>query len=223
MPIWMGLLVLVAYVFAIIGLAEFLRRWRGWGNEFTRKVVHIGVGMFSWFIPFVFDSPWPFVLACLAFSVLTYLDARHLHLFDAMASKDDESNLGTVFYPLAAAAVVLIFWNYPPVMVAALMPLTWGDGMAEVVGRKFGRNKYTVWGHTRSVEGSLAFIGFGAFFSWLALVIIPGPPSLTPLEAIVPALVMVTAAAVVEAVSIAGLDNLTITGTAIFVFGIWLV
>ena len=96
MPIWMGLLVLVAYVFAIIGLAEFCDAGMV-GETSLRKVVHIGVGMFSWFIPFVFDSPWPFVLACLAFSVLTYLDARHLHLFDAMASKDDESNLGNGF------------------------------------------------------------------------------------------------------------------------------
>jgi phytol kinase len=103
------------------------------------------------------------------------------------------------------------------------MPLTWGDGMAEVIGRKFGRHKYTIWGHTRSVEGSLAFIGFGVFFSWLALVIIPGAPYLTPLEAIIPALVMVTAAAIVEAISIGGLDNLTVTGTAILVFGFWLI
>jgi dolichol kinase len=223
MPIWLGLIVTAAYVFVVIGVAELLRRWRGWGNEFTRKVVHIGVGMLSWVIPFIFESPWPFVVACLAFAALNYLDTRHLHLFDAMASKDDESNLGTVYFPLAAAAVVLIFWNHPPVMVAALMPLTWGDGMAEVIGRKFGRNKYTIWGHTRSLEGSLAFIGFGAFFSWLALVIIPGAPNLTPLEAIIPALVMVTAAAIVEAISIGGLDNLTVTGTAILVFGVWLI
>lgn len=223
MPVWLGFTLTATYVFGVIGTAEGLRRWRGWGNEFTRKVVHIGVGMLSWFIPFLFDSPWPFVVACLAFAVLNYLDARHLHLFAAMASKDDESNLGTVYFPLAAGAVTLLFWHYPPVMVAALMPLTWGDGMAEVIGRKFGRHQYTVWGHTRSIEGSLAFIAFGAVASWLALVLIPGPPALSLLAAVLPALIMVTAAAVIEAISVGGLDNLTVTGTAIVVFGLWLI
>ena len=61
----LGLILCFTYIFAMIGLAEGLRRWRGYGSSFTRKVIHIGVGMMSWFIPFLFTSPWPFVAAAI--------------------------------------------------------------------------------------------------------------------------------------------------------------
>ena len=113
----LGFLICVGYVFAIIASAELLRRAFGYGPEFTRKVIHIGVGMMSWFLPFLFDIPWPFVAAALFFAVLNFLDWR-FGFFRAMASAD-QNNLGTVYFPLAAAVVVIIFWERPPLMVAA--------------------------------------------------------------------------------------------------------
>ncbi|MBK7218181.1 MAG: hypothetical protein IPH95_14295 [Candidatus Promineofilum sp.] len=47
----LGFILCLLYVFGMIGLAELLRRWRGYGSGFTRKVIHIGVGMMSWFLP----------------------------------------------------------------------------------------------------------------------------------------------------------------------------
>lgn len=217
---WLGLVVASLYVFTIIGLAEALRRWRGWGSEFTRKVVHIGVGMLIWAVPWLFNSPLPFVATSVFFAGLTFLDNRY-HFFPSMASKDDQNNWGTFYFPIAAAVVVYLLWARPPLMVAALMPLTWGDGMAEVVGRTFGRNRYTIFGHTRSLEGSLAFLGFGFLFTWLALTAIPGLPELTAGAALLPAIVTVTLAAGVEAVAIRGSDNLLVTAVALLVLGFW--
>lgn len=216
---WLSLILCVIYIFGIIGAAELLRHRLKYQPSFTRKVIHIGVGMMSWVVPFIFDSPWYFVAACLFFAVITFLDWRY-HLFAAMASSDP-SNLGTVYFPIAAAAVTIVFWENPPLMVAALMPLTWGDGIAPVIGRAFGKNSYTVWGHTRTLQGSAGFFVFGMLFTWLALWIIPGPTDITPLTALLPALAIMLLTTLVEAVSIWGLDNLTITAGAILVLLIW--
>ncbi len=215
-----GLLIATIYVFSIIGLAEALRRWRGWGAEFTRKVVHIGVGMLIWAVPWLFTTWTPFVVTSGCFAVLTFLDNRY-HFFQSMASKDDQSNWGTFYFPLAAGAVVFWLWHWPPLMVAALMPLVWGDGMAEVVGRRFGRNKYTVFGHTRSLQGSLAFFAFGFLFTWLALVVIPGQPDLAWGAALLPAAATVALATAVEAVAIGGIDNLLVTAVAALILSNW--
>lgn len=215
----LGLVLCLVYIFTIIGLAELLRRRRGYGSGFTRKVIHIGVGMLSWAVPFLFDTPWFFVGACLAFAVLNYLDWRFQFL-KAMATAN-ESNLGTVFFPLAAAVVVILFWDNPPLMVAALMPLTWGDGMAPVIGRAFGRHPYTVFGHTRTWEGSAAFFCFGFLFTWLALWVIPGPQEIAPLSALLPAGITMLLTTLIEAVSGRGLDNLTVTAGAIAVLWLW--
>jgi phytol kinase len=214
-----GLLIALLYVISIIGLAEALRRRQGYDNEFTRKMIHIGVGMLSWLIVFLFDSPWPFVATCLFFIIFNYIDWR----FGLLASMttSNTGNLGTVYFPAAAAVATLVLWEYPPLLVAALMPLTWGDGLAAVVGRRFGRRGYTIFGHQRTVEGSAAFFTFGFLFTWLAMWLIPGAPGLTPLSALLPAIVVVSTATVVEAFSINGLDNLTLTGAAILLLYLW--
>ena len=212
-------LLILLYIFAIIGTAEFLRRWRNYPTDFTRKVVHIGVGMLSWALPFLFDTYWPFLLGCALFVVITWLDWRY-GWFLAMASKERQ-NLGTVYFPIAAAAVALFFWDTPPLMVAALMPLTWGDGLAPVVGRAYGRHPYTVFGHTRTYQGSVGFFVGGLLFTWLALWLMPGAPQLAPLAALPAALVISLATSLTEAVSVRGLDNLTITAVAILILSIW--
>lgn len=216
---WLGLIICFAYVFSLIGAAEGLRRWRGYASDFTRKVIHVGVGMMSWVLHFLFDTPWFFVIACAAFMVINFLDWRY-GFFAAMASSD-RSNLGTVYFPFAAAIVAILFWQQPPLMVAALMPLTWGDGMAPVVGKAYGRRRYVVHTSTRSVEGSLGFFAGCLLFTWLALWIVAGPPEISPAAALLPALVITVATTLVEAVSIWGLDNLTITAVAILILQLW--
>ena len=175
--------------------------------------------MLSWLIVFLFDSPWPFIGACLFFVVLNWFDWRYGFL--ASMTTSNSGNLGTVYFPAAAAVATLLFWDRPPLLVASLMPLTWGDGLAAVIGQRFGRHGYEIWGHRRTLEGSLAFFGFGLLFTWLALWLLPAPPALTPASALLPALVVVGVTTAVEAISINGLDNLTLTGAAILLLSAW--
>jgi dolichol kinase len=215
---WLGLIICIVYIFGLIGLAEGLRRYLGYSSFFTRKVIHIGVGMLIWVIPFLFSTPWPFIFGCFAFAILTFLDWR-FGFFEAMASSNPQ-NLGTVYFSLAAAAVAYLFWDTPPLMVAALMPLILGDGFAPLIG-KFGSHEYFVFNHKRTQEGSAGFFVTTAIGTWLALWIMPGIPDISPLGALTPALVIAVSTAFVEAVSIRGLDNLLVTGTAVIILSVW--
>lgn len=216
---WLGILITVVYIFGLIATAELLRHRYGLSRNFTRNMIHIGVGMFSWVIPFLFTSPWPFIAGALAFSALTFLDWR-FQIFDAMSSSNP-NNLGTVYFPLIAALVVYFFWDNPPLMVAALMPLTWGDGLAPIIGKKFGRHHYRVMDSNRTLEGSLGFLAAAFLATWLALWIIPGVPELTPIQAILPALTVGIVTTLIEAVSVVGLDNITVTLAAGTVLNFW--
>ena len=44
---WLALIISYVYVFAVIGVGEGLRRWRGYSTEFTRKLIHICVGLWA--------------------------------------------------------------------------------------------------------------------------------------------------------------------------------
>ncbi len=216
---WIGFTLALIYIIGVITSAELLRRWRGYGSDFTRKFIHIGVGMLSWLLPFLFNEPTLFVVACLLFAVINLIDWR-FGLIKSMASHN-RANLGTVYFPLAAAVVALVFWSTPPLMVAALMPLTWGDGIAPVVGRRYGKRSYSFYSSVRTVEGSLAFALVGFLFTWLALWVMPGPPTISPVAAVLPAFVIMLATTLIEAVSLWGLDNITITAVAILILSLW--
>ncbi len=215
----LGIIICFGYILIIIGAAEALRRWRGYGSGFTRKVIHIGVGMMSWALPFLFTSPWPFVFACVVFMIINLIDWRY-GLIGSMQSKH-RNNLGTVYFPLAAAVAALIFWDQPPLLVAALMPLTWGDGLAPVIGAAYGKRFYRVHTSTRTLEGSAGFFVAGFVFTWLALWLMPGTPDISPAGALLPSLVIMAVTTLIEAVSIWGLDNLAVTAAAILILSVW--
>lgn len=207
----LGFLLTLLYIFAVIGMGEGLRRWRGYTSDFTRKVVHIGVGMVMWLIPHLFDTPWWFAAACLGFMGLNFLDWRY-GFFAGMTSSD-RSNLGTVYFPLAAGVCAVLFWDRPGLMIAAMMPLTWGDGLAPVVGRKLGWGPYHVGGHKRTLAGSVTFFLAAWISTWAALRFGAGSSAVD--SPFFVAMIVAGVTAVVEGITVWGLDNLAVTGVAI--------
>lgn len=196
------------YVFAALGLAEGLRRAFKLDIEFTRKVVHISVGMWAWGTAALFQDKWLAIVTPAAFVIINALSYR-FGLFLAMESRD-RGNLGTIYFPLAFIALILVFWgNLKPLFVAALMPMTWGDAFAAVIGRRFGRHRYTLFGATRSLEGSLAMFAFSFAGVWIALQAFSGGGPMAGL-AWLPALATALLATAAEAVSPFGLDNLLV-------------
>lgn len=213
MDILTGVLIAGAYILGFLALAEWLRRHRQVPATFTRKLIHIGVGMLIWLVPFLFTTPWPFVGAALFFAVFNWFDWRH-GLLAGMAAAD-ERNLGTVYFPLVAAIVAVLLWSRPALLVAALMPLTWGDGVAPLAGRRWGRRSYTILGTRRTREGSLAFFVATAVSVGMALLFYPLPPDFTLDAALRMAVVVAAVTAIVEGLTPWGLDNITVTAAAL--------
>ncbi len=203
---WSALLLSFGYVFLMLGLSEGMRRWRNLSPDFTRKFIHISVGMYSVLAVLVFDR-WEWaIIPPAAFVVINFLDWKY-GLVQAMTSSD-RSNLGTIYFPLSFIAVIWLFWDRPELLVASLMPLTWGDALAAVVGRRFGRRLYTVAGSTRSLEGSLTMFVLSALSTWAALALFGAD---NPLGV---ALLAAAGATLAEAVSPWGLDNVTVPAVA---------
>lgn len=169
--------------------------------------------MVMWLIPHIFDNPWWFAVACLGFTALNFLDWKY-GFFAAMTTSD-QSNLGTVYFPLAAGICAVLLWNQPGLMIAAMMPLTWGDGLAPVMGRKLGWGPYTVGGHTRTLAGSVTFLIAGTLATWIALMFGAGAPAVD--APFLTALVVSSVTAVIEGITTGGLDNLSVTGMAILI------
>lgn len=219
LPDPLALLLSFVYIAAAIGVGELLRRMLGLSSEFTRKFIHIAVGMYIILTVIWFGHLAWAIIPPLAFVAINYLDYR-FGLIQAMMSSN-RSNLGTVYFPLAFAIVLAIFWgdpsrpaSHPHIIVASIMPLTWGDALAAVVGKQFGRRAYTLLGSTRTLEGSAAMFFASALAVFAALWALPLPSRLAV------ALLAAAGATVAEAVSPWGIDNLTVPAVSALIIGL---
>lgn len=214
---WTAILISFVYVFAALGVAEGLRKAGNYSLNFTRKFVHIAVGMWAFGTIFLFQSRWLAVIPPATFIILNYVSYRQ-GIFSAIES-EYQANLGTVYFPLAFGLIILLLWDYPNLLVATLMPLTWGDAMAAILGKAYGHIKYTIMGQTRSIEGSVSMFLFSLVSTFLVLWLVS--PGVAGWPSFGIAIVAALFATLIEAVSPWGLDNLTIpaiSGLILYIF-----
>jgi dolichol kinase len=214
-----GLVASYVYAFSLIGAAEIAGRWLGYSQAFTRKLVHIGAGMWVWGILALFDTWQIGIIPFATFILLNYVFYR-LAIFRALDASD--STPGTVYFAVSITLLYALFWrtdgspDWAPVAAGGVMAMTWGDAFASLIGGRWGRHTYRVGEHQRSWEGSLAMFLFTSVAVWLTLLYLPGS-SLSPASTeIAPntALLFSALAALVatgsEAISPAGTDNLSV-------------
>jgi phytol kinase len=202
---WLALAASYVFVFAAIGIAEGMREWQGYSTDFTRKFIHVAVGMWSVGTVLLFERWHMAVIPPLSFILINYISYRQ-ETFKAMES-GEKGNLGTVYFPFSFSVVLFLLWDRPHLLVASLMPMTWGDAMAAVLGARYGRCRYTLWGSTRSLEGSVSMFFFAFLATFLALWLFP---PLGPGASLLYASVVAAVAALVEAATPWHLDNLTV-------------
>ncbi|MBK9942868.1 MAG: phosphatidate cytidylyltransferase [Kouleothrix sp.] len=214
-----GLIASYAYAIGLIALAELLRRALRAPQELTRKLVHIGAGMWVFGVLALFDH-WQWgVLPFASFIVGNYLFYRY-RVFGSMDS--DNGTPGTVYFALAITLLFALLWrpqgplDHAPIAAAGAMALTWGDALAALVGRRYGWHRYRVGRTVRSWEGSAALVVAATISMFLVLTLLPGSalsPLATPIapaRALAVALVGASVAAGAEALSPHGTDNLSV-------------
>lgn len=205
-----------AWLIAVGGLSEGMRR-QGYGAELTRKIVHIGAGhviLLAWWLAI---PAWIGIVASIFFSGVALLSYR-LPLLPGINSIGRKS-LGTFFYAVSIGAVIAWFWPLalPHFAAIGILTMTWGDGLAALVGQKWGKHPYQIWGEQKSWEGSLTMllVSFGICAGFLLWANGSQPATWWIAGA------GAGAATLLEAISKYGIDNLSVPiGTAAVCFGL---
>ncbi|MGC9350149.1 MAG: diacylglycerol/polyprenol kinase family protein [Anaerolineae bacterium] len=215
----LGLILSYVYAFGLLLTVEAVGKRLHWPQYLTRKIVHIGAGMWIWGIAGIFDT-WIYGLIPFAtFILLNYLFYRY-QIFKAMDATD--SSPGTIYFAISITTLFALLWRTDgsidrlPIAAAAVMAMTWGDGVASIIGQSIGRHDYHVFGHRRSWEGTFAMAVLSVTVIFLTLWLLPdsdwspNSPDMTLSAALLAALIGGSAATAAEALSPAGIDNLTV-------------
>lgn len=147
-----GLLLVYGYVILILVISEkVLKKY----PTFSRKFLHIMVGNILFILP-IFSSRW--IMAFLAagpFIILTYLMSPHTPLKISDRISASGHGLGLVYYSISWFVLALLFFDQPWIIGVGIAAMSYGDGMASLIGQKYGKIKYNLFGDTKSLEGSV--------------------------------------------------------------------
>ena len=225
-----GLGLSLVYVLAVLVVSSVLARC-GASNEVSRKVVHIALG--GWWIiaSLVFTSAlWAALLPAVFIVVNAVVYRTQALSFMARTQNDDTP--GTVYYAVSLTVLALFSFGIGAPYVGALgfFCMAFGDGFAAVLGKRYGRRTFATAGKT--LVGSTVMFAV-SFVSCVVVLLIPPPvgaglagstvqtfAGMPPVgAAVLAAAVLAVAATVLEALSVRGLDNLSVPLgiTALFV------
>jgi phytol kinase len=206
---------------------------RGWiESRLSRKIIHIGTGpLFVLCWPLFTSSPLSPYLAALVpllFSIQFLLVGLGLLRDDmavqAMTRNGDRREIlrGPLYYGILFVVLTILYWLDSPTGIVALMLMCGGDGLADILGRRFGQAKLP-WNPEKSWIGSLGMFLGGWVFSivmidiFIALGYFAPPPG-TYLPAIT---LIALAATAVESLPLRDVDNITITLVAVLLGAIF--
>lgn len=200
------------YVFGLVAVMNFCVTRFNFPQDISRKVTHIGAGSLIGFLALYDDSHWSKYLNVTIFVIwIVLLIQKGLFASDedeavkTMTRNGDKGELlkGPLYFVIVATICGTLFYKtFPGIM--AMTTLGWGDGIAPIIGSRYGRLKYEVLS-SKSVEGSvsmfIAAFAASVFFVWL---IIPSELNILGI------MILSAIATVVEACSPKEIDNILI-------------
>lgn len=205
-PFWFPISLVSIFLISIVLLAEGLSRLTSIDGELTRKVVHIGTGnviLLAWWlnIPAWIGITASIVAGCIA------LVSFFVPILPSIQSVGRRS-LGTFFYAISIGVLVGWFWpiEQPQYAVIGILVMTWGDGMAAVIGQLFGKHPYQLLGSQKSWEGSLAMLLMSFLVTSSVLLVSVDNNGLVWVTALLVAIIATT----LETISKFGIDNITV-------------
>ena len=212
----LALIVVYIYVAVIFVVAEMVLKTR---PEVSRKFLHIMVGNMIFAMPF-FSDPWTMVwFLTLPITIALFFLTEYSPITIKNSVTESGHALGLFFYALIWTILIAIFTIIAPandpkfyiwIVALAIVPMVYGDGFAALIGQKFGRLKYTVFGGQKSVEGSLTMFVITTVMSVFVWMVFASIGCTMPEFNIVYIIVISAVATVCEALSYGGIDNLTV-------------
>lgn len=198
--------IVAIYIGILLLIAELSRRYGKVDGEFTRKIVHIGTGnviLLAWW----FNIPASIIILASIVASFVAIASYFLPILPSVNGVGRKS-LGTLFYAISIGILTALFWEngQQQYTVIGILIMSYGDGMAALIGKKWGKNPYELWGNKKSWQGSLTM----TLVSILITIIVLNISGNWQGENMIIALVVGIFATILETISYIGIDNLTV-------------
>lgn len=223
---WLALVITLGLSLIWLRINDFAAH-RGWiGSQLSRKIIHAGTGPLFVLCWLLFNDGWEarYLAALVPLGITAQFLLVGLGMIQdpaavqAMSRSGDRREIlrGPLFYGLIFVALTLLYWRFSPIGITALMLLCGGDGLADILGRRWGKKRLP-WNRGKSWAGSLGMFAGGWLFSILILSVFVAAGYLAqPTGAyLLPVTLIALLGAAVESLPLHDVDNLTVTAAAV--------
>ena len=142
------------YIFSIFLLSSIFQKYRPNNNELKRKIIHIGIGPLIPIAKFLeIDQN-----SALFFTGIISLLVLANYTFKIFPTIEDveRKSYGTFFYCLSLFILISLFWNRDPYsLITGFFIMTFGDGLAGLVGKAFNSRSWFFLKQKKSLIGTL--------------------------------------------------------------------
>ena len=190
--------------------------------EVSRKVLHIMVGNIAFLLPIFATKEAMAFLAAGPFILFTFLMSPYTPIKSIRGKTSAAGHsMGLVYYAITWTILAYLFFDNMIIIAVGILAMSYGDGLASLIGVKYGKRKYNIFGDKKSYIGSFAMFIFTFVTMIIAILIYKTVFSYElaitfEILAILAGISLI--ASVAEGITPKGLDNLSVPFIAVFCY-----
>ena len=146
--------IVLLYLFSIFLISVVFKKFNKNSKEITRKIIHIGIGPL---IPIAqllkIDQ-----ISALIFTGVVSLMVLINYGYKIFPTIEDveRKSYGTLFYCLSLFILISLFWNKDPFsLITGFFIMTFGDGLAGLIGKSFNSSSWIFLKQRKSLLGTV--------------------------------------------------------------------
>ena len=156
--------VILLYLFLIFLISTIFKKFNEDKRELVRKIIHIGIGPLIPIAQFLKIDQNSALIFTGIVSLMVLINYNY-KLFPTIEDVERKS-YGTLFYCLSLFILIFLFWEKDPyALVAGFFIMTFGDGLAGLIGKSFKSKSWIFLKQKKSLFGTLTM-----FFTSLIVV-----------------------------------------------------
>jgi phytol kinase len=145
--------VILLYLFSIFLISIVFKKFNKDSREVVRKIIHIGIGPLIPIAQFLKINQNSALIFTGIVSLMVFINYTY-KLFPTIEDVERKS-YGTLFYCLSLFILIYLFWDKDPyALISGFFIMTFGDGLAGLIGKSFDSKSWIFFKQKKSLLGT---------------------------------------------------------------------
>ena len=206
--------VILLYLFSIFFISIVFKKYNADSREIVRKIIHIGIGPLIPIAQFLkIDQN-----SALIFTGIVSLAVLINYTYKIFPTIEDveRKSYGTFFYCLSLFILISLFWNKDPyALITGFFIMTFGDGLAGLLGKSFNSRSWNFFKQKKSLLGTITMF-------LTSLIVVFGVDNIQQNNFNLNYFTIAFIATILEQFSILGIDNFIVPITSALYFNFFI-